>query len=66
MIDLDKYKAQPYEIEQSVLEALPMKESVVLIDCLRDSSLDILSQMSIHRANLDKINAIMTGSFKSK
>ena len=52
MIDLDKYKAEPYEIEQSVLEALPVKDLLELIKCYHD-------QMKIHRSNIEKMQEIM-------
>ena len=66
MIDLDKYKTEPYEIDDTVLSVLPMKESVDLIRCINISLDDIMNQMKIHKVNLDKIKHIMNVSLDKK
>lgn len=62
MIDLDKYKAEPYEIEQSVLEALPMKNMVELTSYINNTFKEIMDVMNIHKANIDKVKVVLKGS----
>lgn len=59
MIDLDKYKQAPYEIESDVLLALSMKDSLEFIQCCHNSSVDIMNQINIHKSNISKIKDIM-------
>lgn len=59
MIDLDKYKTQPHEIESDILLALPMKDLLELIKCCHSSSVEIMNQMMIHKSNVSKIQDIM-------
>ena len=59
MINLDKYKAEPYEIEQSDLESLPMKDIVELTNYIHNTFVDIMDIMKIHKSNIDKVQAIM-------
>lgn len=62
MIDIDKYKAEPYEIEQSVLEALPMKDMVELTSYINQTFKEIMDIMNIHKANIDKVKVVLKGS----
>jgi len=62
MLDLDKYKQNPYEIEQSVLEALPMKDIVELTSYINNTFAEIMDIMKVHKANIDKVKVILKGS----
>lgn len=62
MLDLDKYKQSPYEIEQSVLEALPMKDMVELTSYINNTFKEIMDVMNIHKANIDKVKVVLKAS----
>jgi hypothetical protein len=66
MIDLDKYKTQPYEIESDVLEGLPMKDIIELTNYINDTFATIVDRMKIHKINIDKISSMMKSNIKSK
>lgn len=66
MLDLVKYKQTPYEIEDSVLSVLPMKDTLELTHYINDTFTEVMGVMKIHKANLDKIKAIMADITRTK
>lgn len=62
MTELDKYKQEPYEINDETLSSMPMKDTLELIDYIKETSLKEVSILKIHNLNLIKLAKIIKDS----
>lgn len=62
MTELDKYKQEPYEINDDTLSSLPMKDTLELIDYIQKTSLEQITVLNIHNLNLIKLAKIIKDS----
>lgn len=62
MTELDKYKQEPYEINDETLSSMPMKDTLELIDYIQKTSLEQITVLKIHNFNLLKLAKIIKDS----